>query len=459
MTNESDHNDRVSNPLGLVLGVRGSVGRFLYAAVGFSLMALKYATEALLIYGLTGKFFSPWLFVIPSWTLRQSLFETGPDWLPWAVVGWSLPFLWIAVTMSVRRAMDAGHSPWTGMLVIIPVINLPTMMYLAMAPRFDRQQSRMERRPIKGTWAIYSALLGMLVGGVFAFATTLISVYSLDSYGGSLFLGMPIVTGAVAGYIYNQPSIRGTGASAGVGALSVMFGGLGLLLFAFEGVICLVMASPLLVPMGGLGGFLGWILAKTILVQSKWMLGGAMLVVPLMTTVELQFREYKVEMVESSVVIDAPPTEVWSNVIAFPDIESELPWYFRLGIAGPLRARIDGEGVGAIRHCEFTTGDFVEPITVWDPPHRLAFDVADQPDALVELTPYRNVRPPHLQHSFRSVQGEFELIGLENGGTQLIGRTWYVIDMGPRAYWRLWTDQIIHRIHLRVLDHIRQQTK
>jgi hypothetical protein len=28
--------------------------------------------------------------------------------------------------------------------------------------------------------------------------------------------------------------------------------------------------------------------------------------------------------------------------------------------------------------------------------------------------------------------------------------------MNPQGYWRMWADGIIHRIHLRVLDHIRE---
>lgn len=425
-------------------------------------MLLKYVIEATLIFQLTGMFFDPVAFVIPSLAFRESYYAAAPQWLPWAIAIWSLPFVWVAVTMSIRRAADAGHTPWAGLWVLVPWVNLLTMLYLAVAPTSDAPEASTvvrRREDARASLAIHSALLGTFVGGVFAFVTTLISVYTLDSYGGSLFMGMPIVAGAVAGYVFNQPGVRGAGASIGVGALSVALGGLGLLLFAFEGVICLVMAMPLILPLGAVGGFLGWVLAKTILYQSKWMLGGALLVVPLLATIESQLRTYRVEMAESSVVINAPCVEVWENVIAFPDIETPPAWYFRMGIASPLRARIDGTGVEAVRHCEFTTGDFVEPITIWDPPKRLAFDVAEQPDALVELTPYRNVRPPHLQHTFRSVQGEFELIALEGGQTRLVGRTWYTIDMGPRIYWRIWTDQIIHRIHLRVLHHIRDQAE
>ena len=32
--------------------------------------------------------------------------------------------------MSIRRAMDSGRSPWIGMLVLIPIINLWSMLWL-----------------------------------------------------------------------------------------------------------------------------------------------------------------------------------------------------------------------------------------------------------------------------------------------------------------------------------------
>ncbi len=121
-----------------------------------------------------------------------------------------------------------------------------------------------------------------------------------------------------------------------------------------------------------------------------------------------------------------------------------------------MRARIEGQGVGAIRYCEFTTGSFVEPITVWDAPHRLAFDVTEQPDPMVELTPYRSIRPPHLKSSFRSQRGEFRLIPQPDGRTLLQGSTWYTVGMRPQTYWTFWTDWIVHEIHMRVLWHIRE---
>ena len=109
-----------------------------------------------------------------------------------------------------------------------------------------------------------------------------------------------------------------------------------------------------------------------------------------------------------------------------------------------------------MRYCEFTTGTFVEPITTWDEPRRLAFDVTDQPAPMFELSPYRHVHPPHLDGALQSTHGEFHLVLLPDGRTRLEGRTCYRLQMFPQSYWTLWSDLLIHRIHERVLVHIKR---
>jgi hypothetical protein len=119
-------------------------------------------------------------------------------------------------------------------------------------------------------------------------------------------------------------------------------------------------------------------------------------------------------------------------------------------------ARIEGAGVGAIRYCEFSTGPFVEPITRYDRPTRLSFDVIAQPPPMFEWSPYRNLHPPHLDGYIRSVAGEFRLIALPGGRTRLEGSTWYELDIAPHDYWQVWADTMIHHIHLRVLEHVKR---
>jgi hypothetical protein len=163
--------------------------------------------------------------------------------------------------------------------------------------------------------------------------------------------------------------------------------------------------------------------------------------------------------VRSSVVIAAPPDAVWPQVVAFPQLPEPVDWVFRAGVAYPIRARIEGSGVGAVRYCEFSTGPFVEPITRWEPGRRLSFDVVEAPPTMQELSPYADLSPPHLQGYLRSKRGEFRLIDLGNGHTRLEGSTWYEIEMAPEAYWRIISDALIHRIHRRVLEHIKREAE
>jgi hypothetical protein len=163
--------------------------------------------------------------------------------------------------------------------------------------------------------------------------------------------------------------------------------------------------------------------------------------------------------VRSSGVIEAPPGAVWPHVVAFREIPEPTDWLFRAGVAYPIRARIEGSGVGAMRSCIFSTGTFVEPITRWEPGRRLSFDVADSPAAMRELSPYRSLSPPHLHGYLRSKRGEFRFVDLGDGRTRLEGSTWYEIEMAPEAYWQIFSDALIHRIHQRVLDHIKQEVE
>lgn len=157
----------------------------------------------------------------------------------------------------------------------------------------------------------------------------------------------------------------------------------------------------------------------------------------------------------TSVDVAAAPERVWPHVLRFGELPAPSPFIEHSGIAYPQRAHLEGQGVGAIRYCEFSTGPFIEPITAWEPPARLAFDVRAQPPPMKEWSPYADLHPPHFDGTLESKRGEFRLIALPNGHTRLEGRTWYTLDMGPSAYWTVFTDLAIHRIHVRVLEQVK----
>ncbi|MFM7522494.1 MAG: hypothetical protein ACKO9B_18795 [Planctomycetota bacterium] len=433
------------------------VERLPYVVIGAGLALFKYAVEVAVFRAFAGNWLSPLEFVNPSFAARATVLQGAPDWLGWTLFVWSLPFVWIALSMSVRRAASAGQSPWLGAMVLLPLGNLLVIALLALLP--DKPDAEVAVPPLAATArgaldaAAWRAVGAALAAGGLSFV---VGLYGFANYGAVLFFATPLVMGMVAGFLYNRPVAHSTSATLGLGALVMVAAGGVLVALAFEGLICLVMAVPIVMPLSIAGALLGkWIAEATRAGLAQ--LTAVVLALPILAGAESLVSSTPEYEVLTAVDVAAPPAVVWQRIVSFPDIPPPDDWFFRSGIACPLRARIEGTGVGAVRHCEFTTGDFVEPITVWDEPRRLAFDVTDQPDPMVELSPWRHVHPPHLvDRSLRSRRGEFRLVDLGDGRTRLEGRTWYVFDMHPQGYWTLWSDLSIHRIHRRVLDHIKR---
>src|SRR5262249_27095209 len=114
--------------------VSAPVGRRVYAATGFGLTAVKYMLDAGAIYGVTGRIWSPWAYLSPLLSTREAELRPAPEMLLFAMSLWALPFLWIGLTMTMRRAVDAGRSPWTGLLYFVPIVNYLWMIALCFMP-------------------------------------------------------------------------------------------------------------------------------------------------------------------------------------------------------------------------------------------------------------------------------------------------------------------------------------
>ena len=437
--------------LRLWFGFTEPVDRWTYFRHGLGLMLFKYGVDALLVWIGTGRFWDPVAYLTPLLTVRQRFFEGAPLWLPAALLAVALPFLWIGVSMSMRRAIDAGASPKLALLFFIPVVNLLLMLGLCLAPSRQHNVPIVVERIQRSKDRMRSAMLGVAASLGITLITVGIGVYLRRSYSAGLFLGVPFTIGYISSYIYNYHANRAPVESLAMAIASVMIAGGALVLFALEGAMCIAMAVPFAVVVAWPGAVLGRLIARreTFVPTSA----GMVLLVPLVVSVEPR-RSPPSHEVLTIVEIAAAPEVVWRHVVTFPDLPPPTEMLFRAGVAAPTRARIEGRGVGAIRYCDFTTGSFVEPITAWEENRLLAFDITAQAPPMKELSPYRNVNPPHLDGYFRATHGEFRLIPLPDGRTRLEGRTRYVVDMFPQPYWTLPARAIVTAIHARVLHHI-----
>ena len=442
----------VDLPLRLWFGFSLPVDRGTYFRQGVGLTALKYGIDALLVWQFAGRFWTPLNYLSPLLTTRQALLGGAPTWLLPLMVVIALPFLWIGVSMSMRRAVDAGASPAIALLFFVPGVNFLLMLLLCLPPsRHYPAGSAPPARLIVGKERMQSAMLGVAASLAITVLSVLVGIYLRRRYSAGLFLGVPFTIGYISSYIYNYRVDRPARESVGLALGSVTIAAGAIVVFALEGLVCIGMALPIAWAIALPGAVLGRVMARRAMLGSTGV--GMAVLVPLLIGVEPRATPTTHEVV-TVVEIAAPPEVVWQHVVTFPDLPSPTELLFRAGVAAPMRARIEGYGVGAVRYCDFTTGSFVEPITAWDENRRLAFDITAQAPPMTEWSPYRHVNPPHLDGYFRATHGEFRLTPLPGGRTRLEGRTAYVVDMFPQRYWTLPAGRIVAAIHERVLRHI-----
>jgi hypothetical protein len=287
--------------------------------------------------------------------------------------------------------------------------------------------------------------------GIGCFAVLLIAALALanrGAYGWTLFTLLPVIAGGVGTWIFRPATawqaVR-TGATIGACGCALF------LVLGAEGMICILMALPVAVPLSIAGSLMTYLIGASA--RGKQPVAMALLL-PVSLFFDVNAKP-PLFAVSTSIVVNAPPERVWKYVVAFPAITDEPDWVLRTGLAYPIRTRIEGRGVGAARNCDLSTGSVQERVEVWNEPRLLRFVVTSTPPAMKEMGLYGPIQPKHLNGYYVSKKGQFELTALPEGRTLVVGTSWYQHGLWPAGYWRFWSDTVVHHIHSRVLNHIR----
>ncbi len=273
-------------------------------------------------------------------------------------------------------------------------------------------------------------------------------------YGWTLFLLAPFFIGAATGYVANRRIDLGAWRTFNLVVVTHLVGALALLSFALEGVVCLVLAAPLVVGIGQLGALFGRSLATARRPPIADTFSG-LIALPLAFAIERGLPD--TTHFTSTQVIDvrAPPAAVWTAVTHMGRIDAAPGPIFRLGFSYPTAGVIFGEGVGAIREGHFSTGVAYERVTEWSPGRRLTFAVLSDAPSLRELSPYRTVHAPHVEGYFRTRTARFELTPIP-GGTRLTLTTTHELDLNPSIYWTPLAEWVTRQNQVRVLTHFKR---
>ena len=213
-------------------------------------------------------------------------------------------------------------------------------------------------------------------------------------------------------------------------------------LFMGEGIICIIIVSPLVLAFMWIGVLIG----KYILPKNRTRLRASTLLLLIILFVYDTFSEHHyINEVTDEMTINAPPERVWKYVAEHP-VNTTRPdyWLFKVGLPSPVQSIVTGDTVGSERKCIFSNGaTFDELVVESKHARRYTFDICKQPE------------DPEIIGHIEIRRGQFILEGNADGTTRLVGKSWYRLKVYPVWYYDIWAEDITREVHLRVMEHIR----
>ncbi len=289
-------------------------------------------------------------------------------------------------------------------------------------------------------------ILGIVAANIFALLTVGGFTYFKAIESGVLifseFVIVPILMGVITAWFWKNLDLKGwtiTGYSALNGLIAILLS----YVFLREGVLCLLIVSPLILGFIISGAFIGRAMYRKRNSTLSVSFVGLLLLVFLIDS--LSDHHYE-NMVSDEVVIRATPSEIWKHVVAFEPIkEKNNYWLFDVGMPSPMQTTVTAHELGAGRKCIFSNGYvFDEKIVAFEENKDLTFDIVGQP------------QDPEIMGHIDIDRGQFLLRDNGNGTTTLIGNSWYKLHVFPIWYYDLWAESITRNVHLRVMDHIKK---
>ena len=190
----------------------------------------------------------------------------------------------------------------------------------------------------------YSSWWPLFVGAIAGLAMRL--VYSGEPGGsfsamsaGFVYLA-PLLVGAVTVFAAERQMPRTWGYYFRAGAMANLLFVVGTMLALIEGLICAVVIVPLFMLIGGFAGLLmGFVCRKLIWPRTTlYSLAALPLVLSVLTAAAPVPPPQRVDRIERSIVIAAPPAIVWQQIHDARDIqpaEVQQGWMYRIGVPLP----------------------------------------------------------------------------------------------------------------------------
>src|ERR1700676_3494580 len=310
----------------------GTIGRGTYALIGLLGFALKHNLDRFVA---SFGFHRPWgLFNYwgPGGDVSRITELSGNEAVfLGTMVALSLPFIWLGVVLTMKRLRSAGLPTHLLAVFFLPFLNLLFFVILCLWPERDpsRPQTKVDPRKESSLTRIFpesalgSAAVSLLITVPVGFGAALLGTQVLANYGWGLFVALPFIMGFAAALVFAIPQARTLSGCVGVACLSTILLGAALLALAFEGIVCLIMATPIALPLAAFGGICAYRVQKRrrFHTDAPVLLSALLLFIP-----GIEWAEHVAAppsptfVVHSAIDVQARPEKVWHEVVGFSEI-------------------------------------------------------------------------------------------------------------------------------------------
>lgn len=263
--------------------------------------------------------------------------------------------------------------------------------------------------------------------------------FGLVDYGWIFFVLLPFSLGLAVGKMEKQ---KWAALALAVGIL--IFIGL-LLAGGLEGMICVLMAVPIIIPLVWMGTLVSRYLTKKGVIKSRENLNTTLL--PLIfVLLGVPFAKFfftdqpRIEEVRTTRTYPYTPEQVYSRLKSVDTLIAEKSFLMKLGLPVPVKCILEKEEIGGLRTCYFSEGTITEKITELEKGKTLRMDVID--DQLLGLNWLR----------FKEADYYFEGVGPDS--CRLTRLTTYTSVLKPAFYWSFLEKAAVGQEHNYVLDNL-----
>jgi hypothetical protein len=275
--------------------------------------------------------------------------------------------------------------------------------------------------------------------------------------------GVPLTMGFLSVWIAEQAGPIGWKGRIFLPWAPVLAGIGATLILGWEGWICAIMLLPAITIVSTVGGLLAVGVRNAVGRTGHVRCAVVAAMFPLVAAPleHLRARAEVVREVHNAIDVNASPARVWREIRSVPRISEEEhsdSWMHRMGFPRPVEAVLEGEGVGSVRIARFERGlVFVERVTEWDEPRRLAFTIrADS----------KNIPPSTLDEHvtiggpyFDVLDGVYRIEVREDGTSRLHLSSRQRLSTQFNWYASLWTGGVMSELQTYILRIVKRRAE